>query len=71
VAAYRCFLTRGQHVPDLRTIECDHDGEAVVRATMLLDADTEHSGIEVWKDTRLLARVAKSRPAGDQHLSRS
>jgi hypothetical protein len=61
MTAYRCFLTRGQHLPDFRTIECDHDGEAIVRATMLLDADPEHWGIEVWKDARLLARVAKSR----------
>ena len=61
MAAYRCFLTRGQHVPDLRTIECDHDGEAIVRATMLLDGEREHWGIEVWKDARLVARVSKSR----------
>ena len=61
MAAYKCFLTRGQHVPDLQTIECDHDGEAIVRATMLLDADPERSGIEIWKDTLLLARVSKGR----------
>lgn len=61
MVAYRCFLTRGQHVPDFRTIECDHDSEAIVQATTLLDTDPEHSGIEVWKDARLLARVAKAR----------
>jgi hypothetical protein len=66
VAAYRCFLTRGWHVPDLRTIECDHDGEAIVRATMLLNADPEHWGIEVWKDALLLARVSKSRTLSQQ-----
>jgi hypothetical protein len=66
VAAYRCFLTRGQHVPDLRTIECNHDDEAIVRATMLLDADPEHLGIEVWKDALLLARVTKARSPSQQ-----
>ena len=40
-------------------IECDHDGEAIVQATLLLDADPAHSGVEIWKDALLLARVVK------------
>ena len=59
MASYRCFLARDQHVPDCMVIECDHDGEAIVQATLLLDADPAHSGIEIWKDALLLARVVK------------
>jgi hypothetical protein len=66
MAAYKCYLTRGQHVPAFQTIECDHDSEAIARATALLDAEPEHWGIEIWKDARLLARVSKARPQAQQ-----
>lgn len=57
---------RGDSAPALQTIECDQDGEAINYATALLDAKPEHYGIEIWKDSRLLARVAKG-VSNEQH----
>jgi hypothetical protein len=59
MAAYKCYFMRGDTAPALQTIECDRDGEAINHATSLLDATREHYSIEIWKDTRLLARVVK------------
>jgi hypothetical protein len=66
MAAYRCFFMRGGSAPALQTIECDLDGQAINHATSLLDAKPEHYGIEIWKDTRLLARVTKG-ASNEQH----
>jgi hypothetical protein len=70
MAAYKCYFLRGDGAPALQTIECDLDGEAINNATSLLDANPEHYSIEIWKDERLLARVAKGKPAADQDLGR-
>jgi hypothetical protein len=61
MAAYRCFFTRGNYVPALQIIESDHDGEAIARATELLDSRPADLGLEIWKEERLLARVARAR----------
>jgi hypothetical protein len=59
MAAYKYYFLRGDGAPAFQTIECDLDGQAINLATSLLDAKPEHHGIEIWKDRRLLARVAK------------
>ena len=63
VVAYSCYFVRVDHAPMLQTIESDEGGEAITQATTLSYARPEHFGIEVWKDTRLLARVSKSKSA--------
>ena len=59
MAAYKCYFMCGDSAPALQIIECQLDGEAINHATSLLDAKPAHYSIEIWKDTRLLARVVK------------
>ena len=67
MAAYKCYFSRGVNVPTLQTIECDQDGEAITRATTLLESMPAHLGImEIWKETRLLARVSRARSSSDR-----
>lgn len=59
MATYQCYFVRGDYVPKLQTIECDQDGEAVKQATRLLNMNPEHIGLELWRDTLLLARISR------------
>jgi len=59
--AYRCFFTRGDSAPTLKIIESDRDGEAIARARDLLESRPADLGLEIWKDERLLVRVARAR----------
>ena len=59
--AYRCFFTRGDSAPTHKIIESDRDGEAIARARELLDLRPADLGMEIWKDERLLVRVARPR----------
>jgi hypothetical protein len=61
MSAYRCFFTRGDSAPTLKIIESDRDDEVVARASDLLELRPADLGLEIWKEERLLVRVARAR----------
>lgn len=66
MAGYQCYFVRVDRAPTFEAIECDQDGEAITRATALLDTKAEHWGVEIWKDALLLARVSRGRSSEHQ-----
>jgi hypothetical protein len=66
MTTYRCYFGHGENAPRVQTIECDQDGEAVEKAARLLDSTPEHFGLEVWKDSRLLARLSRGKLPASQ-----
>jgi hypothetical protein len=66
MVAYRCYFARVDLSPTLQTVECDQDGDAIAQATALLYTKPKHLSVEIWKDTLLVARIARSRSL--QHL---
>ena len=60
LATYKCYFLRGDHAPMLKTIDCDEDAKAIRQAKMLVNSNPKHSGIEIWKDAHLVARVFRS-----------
>ena len=61
LADYLCYFSRGDLAPVLHAIECDHDGEAITRGAALLDKMPAELGLEIWRDSLLLARVTRAR----------
>ena len=61
MAVYRCFFTRGGYVPALQIIETEQDGEAITRATELLNSRPADLALEIWREDLLLARVVRAR----------
>ena len=61
MAAYQCFFSRVDLSPTLQTIQCTQDGDAIDQATALLYDNPKHFSVEIWKDTLLFARIARSR----------
>ena len=62
MTSYQIHFARLDYPPMVLMIECEQDGEAITHATALLDSKHEHWGVEIWKDTLLLARVARGKP---------
>jgi hypothetical protein len=60
VPSYRiCFLNSGDHIASADVIECDTDGQAQARASLLVHY-CGYPGIEVWERDRIVCRVRKA-----------
>lgn len=56
MTAYRCYFMSGERINGVQIIECASD-EVVMRATTLCNSRSEHVGIVIWHDDRLIARI--------------
>ena len=56
---YLCHYLLGDRVQGVKMFMCHSDAEMVVRANELLDADTQCDAVEVWTETRLVARLPR------------
>jgi len=55
--SYRCFvLDRAGHIAERLSIECDNDGDAIVRAGAILERRDGMTAIEVWDGARLVQK---------------
>ena len=61
MSAYQCFFTRDDTVPTLKILESARDGEAVAEARKLLELGPADLGLDIWKDEKLVVRVARPR----------
>ena len=61
MSTYRCYLDRGEHVPEEVDVNAADDKLALIEAERLL-AHRKHHMIEVWRGARLIGRIGL-RPA--------